>query len=701
MNIKLYTDSGYFDLYPDETIVLKRTLLSEDRVGASTSNFTKDFTIPATKNNSYLLGHYEEKSNENLQNPNKKIDAYMDIGGVDTIDGSIQILSITYKTGKPNNYTIVFYSNASDFKAKVGSDLLEDIDWSYFNFEWKSNTVTGTWLTNGRTYIPIMSWDRFYNIGKADDDDISVSSTGVLVDELRVAFDLLKFVTQIFEHYGYYLSFSGNVNDYFNKCYIIPITNIPTLDTSGYQVEVYNDTAQAIPTVLGPSGKILMPTEVTDPDGDWDTATSYYTASFSGVHSFSFECEFTGVYREGYVQIDAYDVTASTSPSGVDLQLYDDIDSGTYSPTLTAGHEYYFRWVFVPTEPVGASCSYIRMKTTSIPINPFGLTFEAVMPEYSVIDFVSGFLSAFNLTLLNVGNKQYEIRDYESLYSGILDLSEYADQTTITYKTNEVYKELNFKHADSDDYLNEAFNQTADREYGSYGYYPDVDFSSGKLEKESIFNVFPPAYMDNNTTLRHYFNFNEDLEKPENMFLLFYKNTTVDTTVDYYIQTGVSGSGTPTFLNSDSYSNYSMVQDSISTGVSNTLSYGAENPFVGAVAENTIFTVFFKQWILDLYDNQGYTTEVTLPAKYDIYLEIKGLAIIYLNGFYHYILEDSYDIGKEMISLKLLKVNVNPLASDGDYNSDYNCDYYDQDCLVAVDGAGAVLVDHSVKTLIY
>ena len=46
------------DLYPDEGIVIKQKLINSTGVLNSTLEFTKDFLIPATDRNNFLLGHY-------------------------------------------------------------------------------------------------------------------------------------------------------------------------------------------------------------------------------------------------------------------------------------------------------------------------------------------------------------------------------------------------------------------------------------------------------------------------------------------------------------------------------------------------------------------------------------------------------------------------------------------------------------------
>ena len=680
MNIKLFTDNGQLDFYPDESIEIKKDVFSENRAGSSVSDFTKDFRLPATSNNNYLLGHIEVRSNEGMPNPNLGIDTILDLGGVDSIKGVLEIIKVTYKENKPESYSVVFYSRVSNLKSIIGADLLEDVYWdSQFSFTWSGSTVTDSWdgnigLIGENVYIPIISWNRWFQWDgpPSSPNDIKQRLKGIQIEELRVGFDIKTFIDTIFANYGYNLTYSNTITDYFEDAYLFPIK---CLDNDSYSVKArYNTIVRnaAILTITTSYTQILLADEVSDENNNWNSGTSLYTAPFGGDYVFTL----------------AYNVqpVMTGSPQDLDIKAIDNTTSGTIGTwvidqftgtlvmgmNLTPNQVVRFDWKIASSDMLGVS---LTLETQSYPFDPITTVFKPsrIMPEVRVIDFLSGFLDAFNLVLTKTGRNDYKMQDFVSLYNNpILDLTSYVDRQELNYNKNNVYNEITLRHAESNDYPNVTFNETIGRDFAEEFYRPVVDFGEGQFKKESIFNVFPPAYMDRFdsdgtklgiTDLRHHFHLtNEDPYNPaEGKFIMLYKNGTTTTSYPYNLQTDITpSSGTKIYSEQDEYSQYSQVQDLVATDSSNSLSYETENSFVGVPAENTITTVFFKDWLLSLYDNTGYNIEVTFPSEYSIYLKAQELHIVYFNGFYHYITNISFDTGKEMLTLKLLKVNTNP-----------------------------------------
>ena len=485
---------------------------------------------------------------------------------------------------------------------------------------------------------------------------------------MRVGFDIKTFIDTIFANYGYNLTYSDTITSYFEDAYLFPIK---WLDNDSYWVKeryntiVRNSTSLTITTSYT---QILLANEVSDENNNWDSGTSLYTAPFGGdyVFTLAYNVQDTG----GPIDIKAVDNATSGTIGTWEIDQF----TGTLvmSMTLTQNQVVRFDWKTTSSTMIGVS---LTLETQSYPFDPITTVFKPsrIMPEMRVIDFLSGFLDAFNLVLTKTGTKDYKIQDFVSLYNNpILDLTSYVDRQELSYNKNNVYNEITLRHAESNDYPNVAFNETIGRDFAEEFYRPVVDFGKGQFKKESIFNVFPPAYMDRFdnyemklviTDLRHHCHLtNEDPYNPaEGKFIMLYKNDKTSTSYPYFLQTSVTASnGTKAYTEQDEYSQYSQVQDLVATDSSNSLSYETENSFVGVPAENTITTVFFKDWLLSLYDNTGYNIEVTFPSEYNVYLKAQDLHIVYFNGFYHYITNISFDTGKEMLTLKLLKVNTNP-----------------------------------------
>lgn len=673
MDLKLHTSSGFFELYPDEGIVLKRKLLGATGLNSGTVAFTKEFKIPATDHNNILLGHYENKDVVNTLNPNNAVASTITIDNSVDIVGNIELLSVSWKMNRPESYTIVFYSEESNLKVIIGDKLLENVSQfdSEFEFTWTGSSVEDSWVGDlpgqADVYIPIISWNRWYrwySSPQGHADDINGATTGVLLSELRVGMDIQKFVSQIGREFDLTFTFDSGISDFLDSAYVIP-TKVADVIFSANPSHFETDVETASFSVSTTRAKILMATETSDPSDNWNTTTSLYTAEFSGVYRLRFTLESSSNYKRELFVVKNSDNSdlGSVMVNGEDADVYINV-------TLAATTEYRFEIHEVLGSHPAHTCA-IRFRTDLVPISILTTTFSptAQMPEMRAIDFLSGFLKAFNLIILPGATEDaYTIYDTIALFSAgtTLDISENVDQQILTYKKTDVYEEINYRHKEGKDAPNVAFKDVSGRNYAEMIYRPDVDYGSGKADNTSIFDVFPPAYMssydakdevDGVSDLRHHFQLsNATPPKPVlAKFMLLYNNGVSEVDSAYYIQDAIDGSGNPTYQRMTTYGSYSQVQTFVSTATSNTLSYEEENVFIGAKAGNTIVNKFYLDWLSQIYSNTAYTIDVTFPAELGLYLKIVALPIIHMNGITHFISEYSYDTGKEIITLNLIR----------------------------------------------
>ena len=695
MRIELYlnTDSTgmqiKMDMYPDESIVLKRNIYNEDGLSNSNANFTKDFMLPATNNNNLAFGHYEVKSNVNAHNPAKKIEARIDVGGAYSILGSIELMGVSYKNNNPDSYSVVFYSDVSSLNSEIGNDLLEELTYDSFDFTWDDSSVTDSW-ESGDVYIPIVSWSRWYNYGSGDASDISVEENGVLLDELRVGLGIKALMTSILLEYGYTVTYSTLIDAALTNAFVFPVKEVDKeAKANNYQLKTKNAVTLGIDNI---KSIIRLPTEIVDAKNTW-TSDTLYTAPFTGDYEFRLKYEINLIHGS-IINIQAYVVDIAAPLIKLDwdtIYLVNSTTSGNayFNVSLSVGQVIRFEWIDFSGLAQAYEAVYAELQTVTIPLSPLGLAFTAadIMPEMRVTDFLSGLLKAFNLVLHRTGKKTYRVSDYDDVYGStdILDLSHHTNNQTLNYKKTDVYNTIDLSHKEGKDAPNVAFKQLTDRDYGQYYLRPDVDYSNGEFKRESIFTTFPAGYMtnyngtviDGNTDLQHHFQLTDDT--PPKLaaanFVMMYRNTTIATNYPYYLQIGAS-----TFLSRSTYSQYSQVRDTVSTADSYTLAYFDENPFVGVVAEKNIYNTFFKTWMLTLYDSTAFKVEITFPAELSLYLKVKELVVIYVNGFYHNIMSYSYDTNKQMITLLLMKRVPPNVAAKliGDFNSDFNNDFNNQ-----------------------
>jgi len=222
--------------------------------------------------------------------------------------------------------------------------------------------------------------------------------------------------------------------------------------------------------------------------------------------------------------------------------------------------------------------------------------------------------------------------------------------------------------AETEDAPNEAFTTASGRIYGQLDFLPDVDYSDGKMERKSLFTVFPPGYMQitNGSTgvligpsgLRHHFVMSNDAE-PKTVkcpWLLLYNNgkRNIDPSEYYYFQSG-RVAGVPTFMQLTYYGQYSMVQDYLATENTYALTFSEESCFDVPVPQNTITNTLWLDWLTQLYKRSAYTLEVSFPIDIGFYLKLADASIIVFGGFYHIVVNWTYNTADGMIKLKLMR----------------------------------------------
>ncbi len=668
-----YTGLSRADLFKDEGIELQKKVLNDTGIDNTLKQFTKNFTIPATPTNNELLKHWEHKANESVVNPNKSINARIEIDSIYVIDGVIELLSVTWKLGKPESYDIVFYSDSSSLKALFGTTMLEDIDWSHFVFDFTQQNVVNSWLTSGSDYyVPVIAWKRWfkwYKLTSTDPNDISLQEYGVKMSELRVGLSLLKMIEVIGEHVGVSFVFDSKISAHLFDAFVIPSKfedQALTLSQELFKTDVEN----SVPLVVEngaftppPTGNYVpvMDTVNSDPRNRWD-GTNRYTAEFSGTYTF--ELSWIGNNKAKYDLFFYGDVEGEIAADNTG-----NVTDGSvqFVVPCVAGQTYYFAW-YCDKNNIEATP---QMNTVNVPISIYGLPYNPSrnMPVMKAIDFLSGFMKAFNLIAYKSDLNEYTITDTASLYDNYanrIDLTDYVNETSLTYKKLPVYDLINFKHKDNEVSPNLFYFDINGKQFAELYYIPDVDFSEGEMVNESIFSVFPPAYISvyddkggtaGRTDLWCHFQLSNDPEPKPVLanFLLMYRNDDTAISNTWYLQDGVGVDGEPTFSEQLTWGYYSQVQDVTSTVNSNTLSYSMENPFIGAVAQGTIINSFYLDWLVQLYKRTAYTLEIAFPIQFGVFLKVTEISIIYLNGFYHMVASWKYNSATSIITLKLLR----------------------------------------------
>lgn len=121
-------DQVVLDLYGDEVIPLKyniENIINPDKLN---TNYSKQFDLPATKNNNRFFKAYYDVTTDGNFNPYKKVDVIVRIDSIEIFKGILQLYEISYKAGV-SSYKVNVYSDIVNLFDEIKDKNLNDLDW--------------------------------------------------------------------------------------------------------------------------------------------------------------------------------------------------------------------------------------------------------------------------------------------------------------------------------------------------------------------------------------------------------------------------------------------------------------------------------------------------------------------------------------------------------------------------------------------
>jgi hypothetical protein len=125
--VQLYIGDQRIELFKDETISLTNSIQNVKDVAKVFTDFTKTFSIPATKSNNKVFKHYYNFDIVGGFDARLKTVGSIKLNGVDFKKGKIKLEGVDLKDNKPNTYRVTFFGDLVDLKDLIGEDLLSDL----------------------------------------------------------------------------------------------------------------------------------------------------------------------------------------------------------------------------------------------------------------------------------------------------------------------------------------------------------------------------------------------------------------------------------------------------------------------------------------------------------------------------------------------------------------------------------------------
>ena len=126
---QLYIQNERIDLFQDEVISLTQTIQNVRDIEKVFTDFSKSFTIPASKANNKIFKHYYNFDIDGGFDARKKVTARIEINHLPFRDGKIKLEGVDLRGNKPYAYKITFFGNTVNLKDKLGETKLSALAW--------------------------------------------------------------------------------------------------------------------------------------------------------------------------------------------------------------------------------------------------------------------------------------------------------------------------------------------------------------------------------------------------------------------------------------------------------------------------------------------------------------------------------------------------------------------------------------------
>jgi hypothetical protein len=549
------------ELFEDEKISVTSSVQDIADVSKAKTDFTQSFTIPASTTNNEIFKHWYESSLDGGFDHRIKYDGYIEIDTFTFREGSFALNDVKYKNNMLDSYSIVFYGKAKSIKDLFKEDKLASLDFSSLDHSFTSAEVLAKInATTGFVAYPLFAHDRLYDYNTGGSSDITNNAGSIKWNSLFPAVKLSKILDFIQTKYG--ITFTGAFLDYvqFSRLWML-FKNAETLQVKTEPLKV-NFTSKT----GGTNSEINLTTD----------QIGFQSIAFEGPNRL-LKITITPtsstipydvlIYKNG-VLFNSFTNQLGTRTNtffngAINTQNINDkytIEVQSETPMTFTSNLFYSRVYGDLFNATGTS------QTTVANIN-----IGTYAPDLKVIDLFTGLIKMFNLVIIPQDETTYELIPLELYYNNgaYKDISANIISDGIELKKTSMYKNINFKYKDSENILNNAFNNlflsTRNFAYGNLAYEQIDSLESSTFTVELPFENAMYEREENFQTITFK---NKDLTNYVPKPLLMYDNGRQDISPDIRINLNTGG-----YTDISSYRRFS---NDINNGTLMSLNWGEE-----------------------------------------------------------------------------------------------------------------------------
>ncbi len=703
-NIQLYIEGQRIDLFKDESVTITDTIKNVKDVSKVFTEFSKTFSLPASKINNKIFKHYYNNDIVNGYDARVRVKANIELNFLPFKDGYIKLEGVDLKDNKAHTYRITFFGNTVSLKNIIGDDSLTDLGW-LINFNTRDNGTPIVYkqesileyLTNkisrtvdGITYneplqIPLLTHTQrlYYDSSEhiADRGNLwwhpggGTNKHGVVWNELKFSIKILVIIKAIEKQYNITFSndFFNNDNKEINKLYMWLHRNKGKITKEGQTAKTVNTfpdtTLAASSTRFGYLYSIRVPD-----DQYYNTDFSYfrlfrlYFRPKNGYETVPYKAI---LYKDGNVY------WSSDTLIGDNTRIEVEPSVGDYTMEIITEQDIIFDEVAYQLR----SRYGIYEKVEEIFSDEFEVTTEfeynvlQQLPKMKTLDFLTGLFKMYNLVTY-LDNGIIVVQKLEDYYSKgkNYDITKYIDVSKSQSNAALPFREIEYSYKGLKTFFASTHEQLFGKSWGTEEFKNNdtTKFSGGIFKQDTPFEHTKfERLIDVSTKEQKNIQWGWSVDDNQESYignpLLFYLSY-ADTqfTSDISFVTSINADGE--FGNNIAVGSCFLPQNS-SIDVNDLYSYGNSSinfkqeidEWLGVVNYNTLFKNCHISYMKSIFDQSNRLT------KLKAYLPLSVLL--------NYKLNDTFKISDKIYKINSIKTNFQNGESELELLNNYEQEF--------------------------
>ncbi len=670
--IQLYIEGQRVDMFKDESVSITQSIKNVKDIGKVFTDFTKTFSIPASKINNKIFQHYYNFDIIGGFDARIKKNANIELNNLPFRNGKIKLEGVDLKDNKPHTYRITFFGSTVTLKDLLGEDTLASLEsLTTLNETYDATSIKDKLEvdpSNTDIIVPLITHTQrlFYNSTSGNHDAGNLywhggsgqNNHGVLYSELKYAIRLHRIIQAIESKYG--ISFS---DDFFVSSNASYYNLFMWLHRKKGDVENLGDTNQSI--MEGWTVK------------SYDALTQTHAKSTTTIEISGIPERYTGNTELSFFTTSADPYSISLQKNGIEVLSFRNQTGDLVIDQSIQGQGDYTIYIEADTNITFSNIQWYfeydrfgdgtQLATKSYNTGVYGylseFTFDITqqIPTIKVIDFISGLFKTFNLTAyVDKNTDEIIVKTLDDFYSdGVsYDITKYVDVNKSSVNISLPYREITFEHEDTKTKLASFHNQKFGKVWGR------ENFTNSEKLDGGIYNIKTPFSQlkyerlidgnnDNPTDIQWGYFVDDNDESYFGKPLIFYPIRQTQSSISF-----LSSS-----TEHDEVTEFNIPSNSValaSATSSYNMNFYAENNEYGALSDpsdngftNTLFQAYYSNYIKSVFNPKNRITKVTayLPLKILLNYSLADRFIIGSNSYKINTINTNLETGKSELEL--------------------------------------------------